>query len=353
MPVTLRAAARRLLVLAALAGAVACHECNPTTPSLPSSPASSSPIAQSIAIGGTLSIHQPGDTGQLTATATFSDGTQKDVTSETIWTPWGTTMVRVSAGLVTAVEFGDIEIVATYGGARASMTARVAPEGAFLMTGMVTDSGSAFWVNEAKVEATLASGTYSATTRGYGYFALPAAGAVTLRASKDGYADAVQQVTVSHDAQVTLDLRQREQAGTINGVHALTFTASPSCTLPAEVMHRTYGALIEPGRAAGQLEVSLNGADFITGFGGDPGFTATVDRDTVRFAISDPTGNEYLTFVERIGDVNMVYTGTATGTIGDRKIVTTFDGRVLLKTAVGGVTVAECNASDHRLEFVR
>jgi hypothetical protein len=354
MTATGRAVVRHVLVLAALAGAVACHDKNPAGPSpVPSPvPSPSSPVAQSIAIGGTLSLHQPGDTGQLTATATFSDGTTKDVTAEALWGSTGSAVIVSLAGLVTAGRYGSSEIVVTCGTAHQSIAVRVAPEGAFLMEGTVTDTGHP--VGQAKVDATFASGTYSTLTDASGAFVLPGAGAVTLQVSKYGYDTAVRQVTVDRDDRVTLELRQGQQAGTIPGRYTVTFIASPSCTLPPEARQRTYGALIEEGRvyhASEDLDVTLDGANLVFGWGGDAGFTGTVDGNTVRFAITDDLMNGYYAFIERIGNMDMHYQGTATGTLSDRAIVTRFNGTVLLRS--GTTTVGVCSAADHRLEFAR
>jgi hypothetical protein len=336
---------RHALWIALVAAGIGCDK-NPAAPS-PSPNTPAVPSVRSLAIGGTLSLHQPGDTGQLTVTATFSDGTTKDVTAEAAWScPPG--VVSVSAGLVTAVGFGSGEIRAASAGHASWIAVRVAPEGAFLVKGPVTDGGPNFSLHDARVEATSASGTYSTTTGSSGWFTLPGAGLVTLRASKDGYDDAVVQVTVDHDQQVTLGLRRRQQPGTIVGVYTLVFTASPSCALPPAAARRTYTAQVEEGRNVGfpeDLVVMLNGASFEWD---EAGFTGARDGAAVRFQITD----EYeapLVVIENLGTMYIAYRGTATGVVSDKSIIATFDGRVRL----GGSTVAVCTAPDHRLEFTR
>jgi hypothetical protein len=77
-----------------------------------------------------------------------------------------------------------------------------------------------------------------------------------------------------------------------------------------------------------------------------------VDGNTVRFPITDDLlSGSYYTLIERIGNMEMHYQGTASGTISDRAIVTKFNGSVVLRT--GNATVAQCSAADHRLEFAR
>jgi hypothetical protein len=341
---------RTMLVVAVLGGTGACDKGHMVNPGGPS-PVSS---LQSITIAGTLSLAHPGDTGQLTATVSFSDGTSKDVTGEAVWSPSAPgTPIVVKAGQVTAKEFGTSVITVSYGGKSGSLTARVAPVGAFLIGGKVTDAGHSA---QAKVEATSASGVYSTMTDTSGTFVLPGAGAVTLLVSKYGYSDVVEQVTVEQDQQVNVELQERLQTGTVAGVYTLTFIASPSCTLPPEARQRTYLASIEQVDSRyepSDLDVTLDGASFAFAFGGDAGFTGNVDGNSVRFAITNDL-NGYYAFIERVGSQYMHYSGTATGTVGNGSIITTFNGRVALSTTgVGGTTLAECTAPDHRLEFRR
>lgn len=216
----------------------------------------------------------------------------------------------------------------------------------------------------ADVEATSAFGTYSTRSDTAGAFAVPAVGATTLRVSMSGYDTAIRQMTVNQDDQVIVELQQPPrpppvQPRPFSGRYTLTFVASPSCPLdlPAEARQRTYVADVNDAKIWGEpwdLDVSLSGATFaIFGMSADAGFIGTLDGNTVRFPVGDdPSG--YYTFVERIGDLYMSYRGTATGTVTDRAILTTFNGRVVLSTAaVNGWTVTECSAADHRLDFAR
>ena len=55
-----------------------------------------------------------GATTQLTATATFADGTTQVVTSEATWSSSDTSKATVSAGVVTGVAAGAVTISAIY-----------------------------------------------------------------------------------------------------------------------------------------------------------------------------------------------------------------------------------------------
>jgi hypothetical protein len=269
--------------------------------------------------------------------------------------------VKVSAGLVTATGYGQGDLVVLYQNLRQSIPVRVAPEGAFLLVGTVTTASQS---KVADVEATSASGTYSTKSDTAGTFVVPASGATTLRVSMSGYDPAIRQMTVSQDDQVAVELQQTPQPPVqprpFSGRYTLTFVASPSCTLdlPAEARQRTYGAYVYDAKAVWEapwdMDVSLDGAAFaIIGMGGEAGFIGTLDGNTVRFAVGEDPSGSY-TFIERVGDLYMSYRGTATGTVTDRAILTTFNGRVELSTAaMNGWTATECSAADHRLEFVR
>jgi len=80
----------------------------------------------SLAIGGTLTFTTPGQTAQLTALATLSDSTTRDVTSQALWQSSNTSVATVSSsGLVTTVATGVSTISATYQQISSAVTALV------------------------------------------------------------------------------------------------------------------------------------------------------------------------------------------------------------------------------------
>jgi hypothetical protein len=331
-----------VLWLALLVGGIGCE-------SSPSAPSTSVPV-RSIAVTGTLSLRQPGDSGQLTAIATFTDGTTKDVTAEAYWLVIGG-VASASAGQVTALGYGGGTITVSIGSAHATVPLRIVPDGAFLIQGKVTDQGAP--VAGVKVEATCAAGCYAAVTDAAGAFALPGVGGVTLKTSGEGYQISTTQVAVSGDRQVAIALDRDEVAtGPVLGSYTLTFTASPSCTFPPEAVRRTYGAQIKDSRQAVlNLDVWLSGAPLVTsGWFDEAGFVGRFDGRTVRFHIS--SRSEEFSFAESLpGGMTMSYDGEATGTPSERGIVTAFNGTVTLETRAA--VVASCKAADHRLEFTR
>lgn len=95
----------------------------------PPGPTAASPVAvtvRSLSISGTVSFNAVGQTTQLSAIASMSDGSSQNVTSSSVWQSSNAAVATVSAsGVVTSRGAGDSEISATYQGARAATTARV------------------------------------------------------------------------------------------------------------------------------------------------------------------------------------------------------------------------------------
>jgi hypothetical protein len=365
---------RHVLALTVLVAGVACD--NRTSPSRnsPNNPVAPAPVTPtatvtSIAITGATRLSQPGDTSQLTMTATFSDGTTRDVTAEARW-GYGGQITISQSGVITARGYGRGHVFSnTYRNFEPNVTeVRVMPEGSFLVTGRVREGGVK--VEDARVSGTSASGTV--TTMSYvdgAYELAPLSGEVVIRVEKDGYVAQAKTLIVQGDDVADFELpRGSAAAGSIDGVYALTFTAAPSCTmppgaLPPELMRRTYLARIT--EKADGLVVDVDGPGFPYDFW-RYGFKGQRDGSTVRFDLNGSPNSpnpwnwesDYL-LMESLDGGCLIgqtcgpqrflgYTGTATGTIGERSITMVFNGTVRL----WGSGVALC-AGGHRLEFVR
>jgi hypothetical protein len=195
------------LVIATLAGVAGCGDdparFSPTSPT-PTPTTRSAPIATALTITGKTSstgVNQwvgawlgvvPGEVVRLTATARFSDGTERDVTAEALWTcPDQVGVVTVvSPGVIRSQVPGWESILARYGSAqsppaRAEAVLRVAPEGAFLL-GVAVGDGR--WATmDALVEVASLAGTFRARTSVWGIVSLPALGDTVVHVEKDGY----------------------------------------------------------------------------------------------------------------------------------------------------------------------
>ena len=69
-----------------------------------------------------------GQTAQYTATATYSDGTSENVTSNTAWSTNNSGLATISSsGVLTAVAAGDVKVRADFGGQTAYTYVTVVP----------------------------------------------------------------------------------------------------------------------------------------------------------------------------------------------------------------------------------
>jgi hypothetical protein len=107
---------------------VVIHACGSGQSSTTSPTSPSSPTISSLSIAGTVQFTATGQTGQLTATATWSDGTTQNVSSLASWQSSNASLATVSAtGLVTVVATASAapSITATYQGKSATVALAV------------------------------------------------------------------------------------------------------------------------------------------------------------------------------------------------------------------------------------
>src|SRR5690349_15769017 len=115
------------LLAASLAlGLTACG--SDKTPAPPTQPTPTTSTVQVRATGDASGQLEPGQTRQLAATATLSTGTTSDVTQQATWLSSAPGVATVSsAGLVTAVAEGEVEISATYQSVKGTLGVGVRP----------------------------------------------------------------------------------------------------------------------------------------------------------------------------------------------------------------------------------
>ena len=102
-----------ILILVALAVSWSCGGSS-SSPTAPSS--ATVATVSSIAVKGSTDFTSIGQTIQLTATATFSDGATKDVSATATWQAFSGAATVTSGGLVTGVTSGAVTVTATYQG---------------------------------------------------------------------------------------------------------------------------------------------------------------------------------------------------------------------------------------------
>ena len=162
---------------------------NPTAPSPPAAPAPpSAPVAAvtQLRITGNTALTAVGETSQLTTTATFADGTDRDVTAEAIWSSSDPTVATVSAGLVTVRGFGATTIAARYVQRFQSVTLKPTPAGTFVIVGRAREPGQG---GIAGVTVTDTVSRASASTNSDGTYSLSSLprGETRLQFRKDGF----------------------------------------------------------------------------------------------------------------------------------------------------------------------
>lgn len=230
-------------------------------------------------------VGRPGDTLQLRAIASFSDGTRPDVTDEATWSAVDPRVATVSRGLVTALAGGGTIVTATYRGWSNVTNVRVDETARRQVTGIVRDAergtplvGAGLRVPDVHGPAVVAR------TDGNGYFnAGELAGASSLEVTQFGYEDRVVPLgTVS--GTVALDVRLVPNPGrfierTVDAtfdtfeegiaVYSLRVSTVPGGVFDAEVMARNCdyngtlgisarsGGATFPGRSGGYCEARL------------------------------------------------------------------------------------------------
>jgi parallel beta-helix repeat protein len=114
--------------------ALAISACGASTPTGPA------PTPTAVAVTGTTSLPAGGQTAQLTAVASLSNGTTQNVTATAAWQSSNTAAATVSnAGLLTSVAAGSTTITATYQGKAGTLAVSVtAATGAFTLTSCQT-----------------------------------------------------------------------------------------------------------------------------------------------------------------------------------------------------------------------
>ena len=206
-----------------------------TTPTSPSTP---SPSVTGLSITGNVTLTAVGQTSQLTATASLSDNTTKDLTTSGRW-QWGDSRVITisSGGLVTVVGFGATWISFVYQtrGAAGNVTATL--PGTFAIGGRVREPGVGNVPNVTVVDTI--SGR-SATTGSDGEFSiaelprLPA----HIKAEKEGYEPAEVDAT-----QASVDLPIQRVVRLVAGE-----TVRPADLAPNDLSYTVGGNSCSPCR---------------------------------------------------------------------------------------------------------
>ncbi len=341
---------RASLIAISLLVTFGCHgDKAPTAPSAPSGPAVAS---VSLSLSPLVQTLPPGQTAHLIATASYSDGSAKDVSSQATWTSSQPNVAFVSAGAVTGVALGRTLVRVNFERFSASMTIIIEPNGTFILTGKIT-APVGVAVSGATVEVT-GGAPNQATTNSNGFYELfGIVGTVILRVSKTDYFDEMRTVTMSADRSLDVEITPRAAPADVAGTYRATFTASASCaSLPAELKTRTYTARLD--QEGGRLLVTLNGASFVAMKNTFPG---AAFGNVVTFNIGSDGFYDYAYYGATVPEVLpsgqiLGISGTITATVTPQSISGPVSGRFTMTLNTGG-HVAYCSENDNRLVFTR
>jgi hypothetical protein len=212
---------------------------SPTAPNPTSQPAATvvpTPTITNVRITGRSALTAIGEKTQLSALASYSDGSTKDVSGEAAWTSDQPAIFTVSAGEVTALGFGIGGIVARVGTRQGYLQVAATPAGTVLFWGRVREPGLSgmagvrvLEMNSGRSQITGAGGNFqfpglgSARFRfereGYEPVEMPAAGGVTTPAGTTSFTDAALQrlVRITAGDSLNEDLAPHDLSYSVGG----------------------------------------------------------------------------------------------------------------------------------------
>lgn len=263
----------RQLILTILAVSVIASGCSKDSPSPTPSP---SPTVTSVALTG--SSPNTGAAVQFIATATLSNGTTQNVTSQATWASSNNAVATVTAaGVVTGVALGDADITATYQNVAGRMHVTIGRV-TYTLTGTVTDGTSGGVLPNVTVQVVDSSGntqsTKSGSTGAYSISGI-AAGSAAISASAVSYQTFTQTMSISADAQLNVVMQRVSCTFTLSTT-GLSFATTGGT-----------GTVTVTTPATGCAWTAFSNASFITVTSGSPG----TDNGTVTFSVAANTGS--------------------------------------------------------------
>ena len=214
------------------------------------------PTLSTLVVTGLGETANPGQTVQLTATATYSDTTTSDVTQLVQWRSGNEGIATVSSGgLVTFVAIGETDIRATLTAITAAAMVRVtaAPIPRHTLSGRVTDADNGRPLAEARVEildgadagkfaVTAADGDYAIQDLTQGTF--------NVRVSRRDFDSAQRPVTLTESTRLDVALRPLIDVTDTYGTYRITLRVlRQQCSEPVAL--GTSGQVVLSGRRDG------------------------------------------------------------------------------------------------------
>ena len=342
---------------------VACDK-SPTAPSIPNTPPNNQPPPPPAPGPVTLvrtdltgpATVPPNGTAQFTARAFYSDGSQRDVTTEATWRTGQTSILTIdAAGVATGRAMGETSITATFSGRSTTRSdIVVVPAGTYRLTGTIFDAGVMVPDAEIRVMSGPSQGLNTKTPTGF-YRLYGVTGDSEIRVTKPGYEDERRRLFISNHQRVDFNLTLSNPRDDVAGTYTLKVTAAEECRsmLPAEAMSRTYQAVIT--QTGPRLQVKLQGATFYrSGNFVSDHFLGTVEAARVTFQIYP--GYSYYSYnpdiLEQLSQSLFSFGGTAVTAASGSGRSGSLDGQFAIYST-GLQEQARCTSTAHRFELTR
>ena len=351
----------------ALAGLlVACDDKSPTAPTptpSPPRPAPSQVVLARFEVSGPATV-APGESVKFTATAFYSDGASRDVSSESTWDAGASSVLSVtSEGVAIGNERGLALIRAAFNGRASSKSVMVLPAGTFRLTVRVHDAH----VPVPGAQVTVSAGVWGEfvqTTNVNGIVVVyGVAGDVEVRVNAPGYLEFRERLQVSDHQQLDTVPTLASPRENVAGTYTLTVGAAPECQsiLPSEFMERTYLASLDQNER--DLIVTLQGATFYgSGNQKKNTFRGTLHVDRMTFVLGGAYYSYYYRGLSRFPDIfdeltsstYFVMSGSVTVAGSGSRRSGSLDGAIeVLRGPPRFDPIASCKSSGHRFELTR
>ena len=306
---TSRVCSAVLLFSGLLALFVACDKESPG----PTGPASLPAVVARIEVSGNRTL-APGETASFTATAFYTDGSSRNVTTEARWRSSNFTIFLIEGpGRGKAGARGDATITVELNSVTSTMQVVVVPVGTYRLSGVVRASNVAGGlVGGAQVQVLDGPERLETQTNPQGQYVLfGVPGTAQIRITRDGYQPFEQTVHLTQHASVDFALTLSEALADFSGTYTLRITSPTPCGTSdpgPEFRDRTYTATIT--QSAFSLAVRLTGADMVVSSGRGDGFKGTAEPSGATFNIDDDFyGYFYPEVVERLPNGTHVVVG--------------------------------------------
>ena len=311
------------------------------------------PVLTDVTLSGPSRV-APGATAAFSATAMYSDGSRKDVTSDSAWKPTDRTLPLffTGAGAAQSSGRGEVVVSASFGNKTTnSLTVFVLEPGTFRLTGSIKNEIGG-QVAGALVEVVSGIGSgLRATTGSTGRYAIyGVAGAVQLRVSADGWQTQMLDTVVANDSVDNFTVSSSLPTSAVGGVWTATLSASPGCrdALPPPARDRTFQVQITQQNSTFRAVLSSPTLQLY-----DPFESGAVLGDQFTLYFSGDTGYNGFSSVLIVDHLDastaMGFDGTMIGTVSGNEIHGTMSGDVEFwnNSTAGGPPASVCRAPDH------